>query len=183
MSRIGKKAVAMPKGAKFSMNGRVVTLEGPKGTLSYEHRPEVNVSWDEDAKSVSFGIDDKNASNRKVRAYWGLTRALVQNMAVGVTQGYERKLEIVGVGWAASMAGPKLKLQVGYANPVEFEIPSGLTVTAEKQAVSISGPDKQLVGQFAAKVRSCRPPEPYNGKGVKYSDEVVVRKEGKKAGG
>ncbi|MCB1282281.1 MAG: 50S ribosomal protein L6 [Salinibacterium sp.] len=183
MSRIGKKSVAVPKGVKLSVSSGVVTVEGPKGTLRYEHRPEVTVTWDENEKSVTFGIDEKDVDNRKVRAYWGLTRALVQNMVVGVSQGYERKLEVVGVGWNASMAGPKLKLQVGYANPVEFAVPQGLTVTAEKQNVSISGPDKQLVGQFAAQVRACRPPEPYNGKGVKYADEVVRRKEGKKAGG
>lgn len=183
MSRIGKKSISVPKGVKFSVSGGVVTVEGPKGTLAYEHRPEVNVAWDENEKSVSFTIDDQNADNRTVRAYWGMTRALVQNMVVGVSEGYERKLEIVGVGWNATMAGPKLKLQVGYANPVEFEVPQGLTVSADKQNVTISGPSKQLVGQFAAQVRACRPPEPYNGKGVKYSDEVIRRKEGKKAGG
>ncbi len=182
MSRIGKKPVTMPKGVKFNISGRLMTIEGPKGTLSYEHRPEVNATWDDDAKTVAFDIEQKNMTNRKVRAYWGLTRALVQNMVEGVEKGYEKKLEVVGVGWNASMAGPKLVLQVGYANPVEFVVPEGLKVSAEKQNVTIAGPDKQLVGQFAAMVRSCRPPEPYNGKGVKYADEVIRRKEGKKAG-
>ncbi len=183
MSRIGKKPIELPKGAKFSISGNVVTLEGPKGTLTYEHRPEVSIEVDDSGKNLTFSIDEKDVDNRKVRAYWGLTRALIQNMAIGVTQGYERKLEVVGVGWGASLAGPKLKVQVGYAKPVEFDVPQGLAVTAEKQAISISGADKQLVGQFAAQVRSCRPPEPYNGKGIKYSDEVINRKEGKKAGG
>lgn len=182
MSRIGKKKVTMPKGVKFNISGRTMTIEGPKGSLSYEHRPEVSVTWDDDSKSVAFDIDQKDMANRKIRAYWGLTRALVQNMVDGVEKGYEKKLEIVGVGWNASVAGNKLKMQVGYANPVEFEIPAGLNVSAEKQNVTVAGPDKQQVGQFAAQVRSSRPPEPYNGKGVKYADEVIRRKEGKKAG-
>lgn len=183
MSRIGKKAITLPKGVKLGINGRVVTVEGPKGTLSYEHRPEVSVVWSDDEKSLSCSISEKDMANRTIRAYWGLTRALIQNMIQGVAQGYEKKLEVVGVGWSAQMAGPNLKLQLGYADPVIFEIPKGLTVTTEKQSVTVSGADKQLVGQFAAVVRSSRPPEPYNGKGVKYATEVVRRKEGKKAGG
>ncbi len=182
MSRIGKKAIEVPKGVKVSLSGRTITVEGSKGTLSHEHRPEVAVKWDESEQSIVCTIDEKDAANRKIRAYWGLTRALIQNMVTGVASGYEKKLEIVGVGWGAQVAGQNLKLQLGYANPVELPIPTGLTVTAEKQNLAVSGADKQAVGDFAAKIRSKRPPEPYNGKGVKYADEVIRKKEGKKMG-
>jgi len=183
MSRIGKKPITVTKGVKLSVNGRLITVEGPKGTLKYEHRPEVSVAWNEDEKSVTCTIDEKHVNNRVIRAYWGLTRALIQNMIIGVSQGYEKKMEIVGVGWSAQLNGQILKLQLGYADPVLLEVPQGLTVGVEKQMVTISGADKQLVGQFAAVMRTTRPPEPYNGKGVKYATEVIRRKEGKKAGG
>lgn len=183
MSRIGKKPIMLPKGVKVSISGRVITVEGPKGTLKYEHRPEVAVAWNEDEKSVVCSIDQGDADNRAVRAYWGLTRALIQNMIVGVSKGYEKKMEIVGVGWSAQLMGQTLKLQLGYADPVMLPVPQGLTVAVDKQIVTITGADKQLVGQFAAVMRTTRPPEPYNGKGVKYADEVIRRKEGKKAGG
>lgn len=182
MSRIGKKPVELPKGVKASLSGRLIKVEGPKGTLTYEHRPEVSVTIDEGARSVSCAISERDHDDRVIRAYWGLTRALIQNMVRGVSAGYERKMEIVGVGWSAQVTGKDLKMQLGYADPVIVPIPPGLSVSAEKQAITITGADKQLVGSFAAVLRTKRPPEPYNGKGVKYTDEVIRRKEGKRVG-
>lgn len=182
MSRIGKKPIEIPKGVKVAINGSTIAIEGPKGKLELEHRPEVQVAWDESEAAVTVTIPESEADNRFAKAMWGTTRALLQNMVQGVTKGYERKLDIVGVGWNAALQGKQLKMNLGFANAIMIDIPDGLNVTAEKQLVTIQGPDKQQVGMFAAKVRSSRPPEPYNGKGVKYTDEVIVRKEGKKFG-
>lgn len=182
MSRIGKKPVSIPSGVKVAVNNGTLSVEGPKGTLTMPVRPEVNVEVDTDAKEVRCTIEEKDQEIRAVRAYWGLTRALVNNMVEGVTKGYEKTMEVVGVGWGAQVQGNQLRLQVGYAQPVMMQIPAGLNVTAEKQIVKISGPDKQAVGQFAAAMRAKRKPEPYNGKGVKYADEVIRRKQGKQFG-
>lgn len=182
MSRIGKKPISIPKGVKVAINGRTVAVEGPKGKLEFELRPEVEVVWDESEAAISVNIDESRLEDRFARAMWGTTRALIQNMVKGVTEGYEKKLEIVGVGWNSALQGKQLKLNLGYASPVMIDIPSTVSVTAEKQLVTITGADKQQVGMFAAKVRSMRPPEPYNGKGVKYANEVIARKEGKKFG-
>ena len=174
MSRIGRKSVAVPKNVKVGVSGRTVTVEGPKGTLKFEHRPELQVSFDESAKSISVSVDEtKIADDRQLRAYWGTTRALINNMVEGVTKGYEKKLEIIGVGWSGTLQGQNLSLKVGFANRIEVPIPTGLKVTVEKQLVTITGPDKQQVGHFAATVRAKRKPEPYNGKGIKYSNEVI----------
>ncbi len=183
MSRIGRKSVAVPKNVKIGVSGRTVTVEGPKGTLTMEHRPELQVSFDDSAKTVTVTADEaKIADDRQLRAYWGTTRALINNMVEGVTKGYEKKLEIIGVGWSGTLQGQNLSLKVGYANRIEVPIPAGLKVTVDKQLVTITGPDKQQVGHFAATVRSKRKPEPYNGKGIKYSDEVIQRKQGKAFG-
>jgi len=182
MSRIGKKPVQVPAKVKVSLSGAVVTIEGPKGTLSFEHRPEVKVTWDEGEKSVTVSIDEKDMKNKPVRAYWGTTRALIANMIKGVVDGYEKKLEVVGVGWTAAVNGQKLDLKVGYANTVEVPIPTGVNVKVERQTIMVNGTDKQAVGQFAAVVRSKRKPEPYNGKGIRYTDEVVKKKQGKQFG-
>lgn len=182
MSRIGKKPIAVPANVKVTVASGKVTVEGPKGSLSIVARPEVKVAWNQDEKSLAVTIDEKDRSNRFVRAYWGLTRSLLSNMVKGVTEGFSKTLEIVGVGWSAQLAGSQLKLQLGYAAPVLVDIPATVKVSVEKQIVKIEGPDKQAVGQFAAVVRSKRKPEPYNGKGVKYIDEVIRRKEGKKFG-
>ena len=182
MSRIGKKAISVPAGVKISIDGQNVSIEGKKGSLSMKVRDDVRVAWDESEKSITVSLDEKHAEERASKAQWGTTRALIQNMIVGVTEGYEKKLEIVGVGWGAEVQGQKLKVNVGYANPLFVGIPQGLTVTAEKQIVTITGPDKQAVGQMASEVRSTRKPEPYNGKGVKYMDEVIKRKQGKQFG-
>lgn len=182
MSRIGKKPVALPGGVKVAVSGRNLTVDGPKGSLSMTVRPEVDVQVDQDAKEVRCTIDESRFGDRQIRAYWGLTRSLINNMVEGVTKGYEKNMEIVGVGWGAQVQGNQLRLQVGYAQPVMMPIPAGLQVTAEKQSVKIQGADKQAVGQFAAAMRAKRKPEPYNGKGVKYADEVIRRKQGKAFG-
>ncbi len=183
MSRIGKKPVGVPKGVKVSINGNAVTVEGPKGTLSFTHRPEVRVGWTEDEKGlVVSAANESKGDDRVTKAYWGTTRALLANMIKGVTDGYEKKLEVVGVGWTANVSGPKLALKIGFANIVEVPIPTGISVAVEKQLITVSGTDKQAVGEFAATVRSKRKPEPYNGKGIRYSDEVIKKKQGKAFG-
>lgn len=179
MSRIGKKPVVVEGGAKVSIEGRVIKIEGPKGTLTYEHRPEVSVAVDEDGKHVVVSGDQLN---RDSRMYHGLTRALVANMVVGVTKGYEKKLEIIGVGYLAAIQGDTLQLRVGFANELQKKIPADLKVTCPDQThVLVQGCDKQRVGQFAAEVRSLRKPEPYKGKGVRYQGEQVKIKPGKSA--
>ena len=182
MSRIGKKPVSVPKGVKVGVSNGTVKVDGPKGSLSMCVRPEVGVEFDESAAEVRCTIPESSIEDRQCRAYWGMTRALIQNMVTGVTDGYEKSLEIVGVGWGAQVQGSQVKLQLGYAKPVLVDIPQGVTVTAEKQIVKITGADKQAVGQLAAAIRSTRKPEPYNGKGVKYTDEVIKRKQGKAFG-
>lgn len=175
MSRIGKKPVTLPAGAKVSVSGRSISVEGPKGKLQWEHRPEVSVTVED--QQVVVG---RRGEDRLSRALHGLTRALVQNAVVGVTQGYEKRLEIVGVGYLAAVQGRTLQLRVGYANEIQVPIPEGLDVKCPDQThIVISGPDKQLVGQFAAEVRAVRKPEPYKGKGIRYEGEAVRRKAGK----
>lgn len=180
MSRVGNKPIEIPAGVKITINGQTVSVEGPKGTLKRDFSPLISVGWTEDEKSVVCSINGE--VSREAKALWGTTRALIQNMVTGVKDGYEKSLEIVGVGWGASVAGQALKLSVGYANAVMVDIPQGVNVSVEKQLVKISGADKQAVGQFAARARSVRKPEPYNGKGVKYANEVIKRKQGKQFG-
>jgi len=183
MSRLGKKPVQVPAGVKVNIAGRNISIDGPKGSLSFEFRPEVEVTHDEDGKAITVHVaDELIAESRSNRAYWGTTRSLIENMVVGVTKGYEKKLNIVGVGWTGNVNGNTLALKVGFANLIEMPIPEGVKVTAEKQLVTISGADKQAVGHFAASVRAKRKPEPYNGKGIKYLDEVITRKQGKAFG-
>jgi len=179
MSRIGKKPVAIDGGAKVSVDGRLVKVEGPKGTLTFEHRPEVSVAVEEDGKHVVVSGDQED---RESRMFHGLTRALVANMVVGVTKGYEKKLEIIGVGYLAAIQGDTLQLRVGFANELHKKIPKDLKVTCPDQThIVVQGCDKQRVGQFAAEVRSLRKPEPYKGKGVRYQGEQVKIKPGKSA--
>ena len=179
MSRIGKKPVAIDGGAKVSVDGRMIKVEGPKGSLSFEHRPEVAVAVEADGKKVVVTGD---TMNRESRMYHGLTRALVANMISGVTKGYEKKLEIIGVGYLAAIQGDTLQLRVGFANELHKKIPKDLKVTCPDQThIVVQGCDKQKVGQFAAEVRSLRKPEPYKGKGVRYVGEVVKIKPGKSA--
>jgi len=182
MSRIGKKPISVPKGVKIDVSGQTVHVEGSKGSLSHEVHPLVSVAWDEDAKTLSFAVPEGKEGDREAKSLWGTTRSIVENNIHGVSQGYTKVLEVQGVGYTAAVEGSRLKLVVGFANPIFKDIPQGVDVKVEKQTVTVSGYDKQAVGQFAAEVRATRKPEPYNGKGIKYSDEVIIRKEGKTAG-
>ncbi|MCA9147671.1 MAG: 50S ribosomal protein L6 [Planctomycetales bacterium] len=178
MSRIGKKPVAVPAGVKLTVQGKTVAAEGPKGKLSYDFPEQIDVSVGEDSQVVV----STEREDRQSRAFHGLTRALIQNMVIGVDQGYEKRLQIVGVGYLAAIQGNILQLRVGFANEVHKKIPAGLDVTCPDQThVVVRGCDKQLVGQFAAEVRAVRKPEPYKGKGVRYEGEQVKIKPGKSA--
>lgn len=177
MSRVGKSPIKVLDGVKVSINGTTVAVEGPKGKLSYDHRPEVQVALDDGTLNVS-----RKAEDRMSRAYHGLTRALLNNMVIGVKDGYEKKLELHGVGYVATLQGDTLSLRVGFANEIKMKVPMGLEVTCpDNTHVDIKGCDKQLVGQFAAEVRACRKPEPYKGKGIRYLGEHVKIKPGKAA--
>jgi large subunit ribosomal protein L6 len=179
MSRIGNKPVSIPDGVQVGLDGRNVTVEGKLGKLQYEHRPEVTVKVDEQAKQITVS---RHAEDRNSRAYHGLTRALLQNMMVGVTEGYEKRLDIVGVGYLAAIEGDTLQLRVGFANEIHKKIPPELNVTVPDQThIVVRGCDKQKVGQFASEVRAVRKPEPYKGKGIRYQGEQVKIKPGKAA--
>jgi large subunit ribosomal protein L6 len=179
MSRIGQKPVPIAAGAKVSVSNRIIEIEGPKGKLSYEHRPEVSVSVNEADRQV---VVTRGDDERPSREFHGLTRALIANMIDGVTKGYEKRLEIVGVGYLAAIQGNILQLRVGFANELKQKIPADLTVTCPDQThVVIQGCDKQKVGQFAAEVRALRSPEPYKGKGIRYQGEPIKIKPGKSA--
>jgi large subunit ribosomal protein L6 len=176
MSRIGKKPVALPKGVTASVDGQTVKVKGPKGELSVKLVPEVSATVDEHGITVT---PDRNWE--RAQQMWGLSRSLVNNLVVGVTQGFTQKLEIQGVGYRAAVQGKVLNLQLGFSHDVPYPIPAGISIVTEKPtSIAISGIDKQLVGQVAAEIRGWRPPEPYKGKGVRYEGEYVRRKEGKK---
>jgi large subunit ribosomal protein L6 len=177
MSRIGKQPVPIVGGAKVAVSGNTVNVEGPLGKLSWQHRPEVKVSVDENKVLV-----ERHDDERESKALHGLTRALIDNMIEGVTKGFEKRLEVVGVGYLAAIKGDVLQLRVGYANEIQKKIPKGLNVTCPDQThIVVKGCDKQMVGQFAAEVRAARKPEPYKGKGVRYQGEHVKIKPGKSA--
>lgn len=177
MSRIGKQPVSVPAGVKVSVAGRKVNVEGRLGKLEFEHRSEVSVAFDEAARKI---VVTRDGDSRLARALHGLTRAMIANMVVGVTKGYEKSLEIVGVGYGAKLQGRLLALTVGYADTRLVSIPDGVIVELPSATrVIIKGPDKQKVGDFAARARKVRKPEPYQGKGIRYSNEVVRRKAGK----
>jgi large subunit ribosomal protein L6 len=181
MSRIGRKPVAVPANVKVSIVDSTIQVEGPKGKLSFSHRPEIGVLYDESKREVQVSRRD---DERLSRSLHGLTRSLISNMVQGVASGYTRKLEIVGVGYQAQLKKANtVALQVGFANQVVLEAPKGVTVTVpDATHVVITGADKQAVGQFAAEVRKVRPPEPYKGKGIRYEGEAVRRKAGKAFG-
>ena len=183
MSRIGKKPISVPSGVRVTIDpqSRAVTVEGSRGTLSMTHRPEVSVAWDEGEgeNRIICSINQDQMRVGQTRAYWGLTRALIANMIVGVTEGYTKRLTVVGVGWNAKPMGKTLRLNVGYCHPVDLPVPTGIDVAVDGQNITIAGINKQTVGQFAAEIRATRPPEPYNGKGVQYVGEVIIRKQGK----
>lgn len=183
MSLIGKRAIPVPAGVEISIDGaRNVTVKGPKGTLTMTHRPEVQVAHDKDAKTVVVTVPEGTEKDKQRKAYWGLTRSLINNMCEGVVKGYEKKLDIVGVGWNAQVRGQVLALNIGFANTIEMPIPMGVNVEAKGQNITISGADKQAVGNFASSVRMKRKPEPYNGKGIRYAGEQIARKQGKAFG-
>jgi large subunit ribosomal protein L6 len=176
MSRIGKKAVAIPTGVTLTLSGQTVTVKGPKGELAWTVVEEIVVKHENGELSLS----PRDESTR-ARAMWGLSRTLVANMVHGVTQGYEQNLELVGVGYRAAMKGSALGMQLGFSHEVDIPPPPGISFAVGKPTeVKISGIDKQLVGETAARIRKIRPPEPYKGKGVRYAGEAVRRKEGKK---
>jgi large subunit ribosomal protein L6 len=175
MSRIGKMPITLPSGVEVNVKGQKITVKGPKGSLDWEFPHRVKVEVEGGSIQVTRNRDDKRA-----REQHGLTRALVNNMVQGVTNGFQKKLEIVGVGYSAKMQGKKLVLQIGFSHPVEIEVPAGLTVECpDATHISVSGIDRQAVGQLAAVIRKVRKPEPYKGKGIRYEGEVVRRKAGK----
>lgn len=177
MSRIGKQPVVIPAGVKIAVSGSTVTVEGPKGKLERTLPPPVTVSVDGGVATLARPDD-----TRRSKAMHGLARTLVNNMVLGVTKGFEKELHIEGVGFRAAVAGKKLNLSLGYSHPVEFDIPTGITIVVDQQTeVKITGTDKELVGQVAANIRFLREPEVYRGKGVRYKDEVIRRKAGKTA--
>lgn len=177
MSRIGRKPIPIVKGVKVQVKDRAVSVSGPKGELAAVAHQSIGVEIKDNQILVSRSSDLKEA-----RALHGLWRALIQNMIKGVTEGYSRKLELVGVGYRVELKGKKLQLALGYSHPILFVPPEGIKIEAPTQtSITISGIDKQLVGQVAAKIRSFRPPEPYKGKGIKYEGEYIRRKAGKAA--
>ncbi len=176
MSRIGKKAVTVPSGVTANIDGGVLSVKGPKGTLTMPLADNISYEVNDGGISVQPANDTKRA-----RAFWGMQRTLVQNLVTGVTEGFTKKLLITGVGYRANAQGRKLKLQLGYSHDVDMDVPEGIEIkTPDQTTVEISGIDKQKVGQMAAEIRRWRKPEPYKGKGIKYDGEFIFRKEGKK---
>ncbi|HED64628.1 MAG TPA: 50S ribosomal protein L6 [Planctomycetes bacterium] len=180
MSRIGRLPIEIPSGVDVAASGKVVTVKGPKGSLDMTIRPEIDV----EIKDREVVVSPNGAgAPRDARAYHGMTRALLHNMVVGVSKGFEKTLDIIGVGWNAQAQGKKLTLNIGFCHPVEFDLPDGIEVETPKPTqIVVRGADRQAVGQFAAVVRAVRPPEPYKGKGIRYTDEQVRRKQGKSFG-
>jgi len=178
MSRIGKKPISIPAGVDIKMDGNFVIVKGSKGILKQQIHPNVVVKIENNEITINVAEPE----NHKDRALWGLYRSLLNNMVVGVTTGFEKKLEINGVGFKAAASGKKLTLNVGFSHPVEFHVPETINCSVEKNIISISGSDKQLVGEVAANIRKIKEPEPYKGKGIKYVEEVLIRKAGKAAG-
>ena len=176
MSRVGKKPILIPQGVEVKIEGQNVSIKGPKGELSMKVRPEIKVALE----NGQIIITPKKES-KEVMAFWGLTRALLANNVKGVTEGFEKRLEIEGVGYRAALEGKDLNLQMGYSHPVKISAPDGITFSVEKNVITVSGTDRGLVGQTAAKIRDVRPPEPYKGKGIRYEGEQVRRKLGKRA--
>ena len=177
MSRIGKQPVVIPQGVQMNLDGRTLVCKGPKGTSKLPLADGINAKVEGGKVLIERGSEEK-----QIRAMHGTTRALIQNMVEGVTKGYSRSLEIVGVGYRATLKGKTVVLNVGFANAIEVAIPEGITITAPDQThLTVTGVDKALVGQVAADLRGTRKPEPYKGKGVRYADEIVRRKAGKAA--
>ncbi len=178
MSRIGKKLIEIPKGVEVEIDNDSVLVKGPKGELERKIRPEIRIEIKDGAIQVS-----PKKETQKTLAFWGLTRALLSNMVYGVFQGFEKKLQIEGIGYKAALEKDTLVLNLGFSHPVKFETPQGVSFSVEKNIITLSGIDKELVTQTAAVIRKAKPPEPYKGKGIRYVGEEVKRKVGKKAAG
>jgi len=174
MSRIGKRPIPIPKDVKVNLEGNVLVVAGPRGELKRKIDPEVSLSIGKDQIAVSV-----NDASKRAKAFHGLYRALIANMVTGVSQGFERVLEIVGVGYRAELSGKMATFHLGYSHPINFELPKGIDAKIERTKITLLGIDKELLGKTAAKIRAFREPEPYKGKGIKYSDEIVRRKAGK----
>ncbi|MCW6509477.1 50S ribosomal protein L6 [Lichenifustis flavocetrariae] len=176
MSRVGKKAVPVPKGVTAKVEGQKVSVKGAKGELSFVVHDDVSVEFANDEIKV-----DPRFETKRAQALWGTSRAMINNIVTGVSAGFQKRLEITGVGYKAAVAGKNLQLSLGYSHDITFPIPDGIAIVAPRPTeLAISGIDKRAVGQLAAEIRSLRPPEPYKGKGVKYAGEFIFRKEGKK---
>jgi large subunit ribosomal protein L6 len=176
MSRIGKKPVAIPDGVTATVDGQIVTAKGPKGELKFVVNDEVLVAMEDGAVAVTPRDQSKDA-----RSKWGMSRTMISNIMEGVKNGFERKLEINGVGYRAAMQGKNIQLSLGYSHEVVYQVPEGISAACPKPTeIVLNGIDKQQLGQVAAEIREFRPPEPYKGKGVKYAEETIIRKEGKK---
>ncbi|TKD15858.1 50S ribosomal protein L6 [Rhodobacter capsulatus] len=176
MSRIGKKPVEMPKGVSATLSGQTIEVKGPKGTRSFTATDDVTVALDGSTVTVT-----PRGTSKRARQQWGMVRSMIENLAIGVSTGFKKELEIQGVGYRAAMQGNVLKLSLGYSHEVNFEAPAGVTIATPKQTeITIEGIDQQLVGQVAANIREWRKPEPYKGKGIRYKGEFIFRKEGKK---
>ena len=176
MSRIGKKAVPIPSGVTASIEGQTVKVKGPKGALQLVLHDDVDAKLEDSAVQVS-----PRGETKRARAMWGMSRSLVSNLVAGVTKGFERRLDITGVGYRAAVQGKTLQLTLGYSHEIKYAIPEGIAIVTPKPTeIVVTGIDKQKVGQVAAEIRHYRPPEPYKGKGIRYSDEYIFRKEGKK---
>lgn len=185
MSRIGKKPVDVPKEVIATLSDATLLMKGPKGECSLTIHPKVSVQIADAEEGTQISVSVTQPDDKSERALWGLFRALIQNMVIGVTTGFSRQLEVNGVGYRVAQSGSKLVLEVGFSHPVEFMIPEGITASVEKNVITLSGIDKQQVNEIAAQIRRIRKPEPYKGKGIKYTDEIVRRKAGKalKSGG
>ena len=176
MSRIGKRPVELPSGVEATLSGQTISVKGPKGARAFTATDDVTITVQGDVISV-----EPRGKSKRARQQWGMSRTMVQNLVTGVTDGFKKELEINGVGYRAQIQGSTLKLSLGYSHDVNFEVPDGVTVTCPKQTeIVIEGSDQQVVGQVAAKIREWRAPEPYKGKGIKYKDEYIFRKEGKR---
>lgn len=176
MSRIGKKGIVVPEKTETSFNNGVFSVKGPKGTLERNFKPEIAIKIE--GKDISLSLTKEN---KQTRALWGTYASHIKNMVKGVNEGFEKKLILEGVGYKSQVNGNKLVLALGFSHPVEVLIPTGLEVKAEKNLLTFSGIDKELVGSFSAKIRSLKKPEPYKGKGFRYHDEIIRRKQGKKS--
>ena len=182
MSRIGRKPLEIPKGVQVTITSDTISTKGPKGTLTLKRHKDIEIKQTKDDDKKDVIVFERKGNAGPVRAAHGLMRALVGNMLTGVTKGFERQLEINGVGYKAELKGPKIILSLGYSHPIEYPLPEGIGAKVDKNMLILSGIDRQALGAAASKIRSFRPPEPYKGKGIKYVEETIIRKAGKTAG-